>query len=163
MYHNGETAGYRKEALAMDFRDFIVLTIPSAQKVAEADGNEELIKIKYESTYLEVTFYPLEPGRPPKVCSDIVVAPAEGTTRNEFFRAVLDFNRKALGVLEASFKPTTALGNTFALTWHPSEGPKTKKRWQTEVRIFSKLFAEFHFDPDQSAAPDVSRQHYIRL
>lgn len=155
--------GYRAKALIMDFRDFIVLTIPSADKVAEANGNEELIKIKYESTYLEVTFYPLEPGRQPKVTSDVIVAPAEGSTRNEFFRAILDFNRKALGVLDASFKPTAVPGNTFALTWHPSGEAKTKKKWQTEVRLFSKLFAEFDFDPNQSTAPDVSRQHYIRL
>jgi len=147
----------------MFFNDFITEMSPSALNDADAEGNEQLLKIRYEETYLEVTLYPLEPGRASRVCSDVIVAPHEGGVQAEFFRNVLDFNRKALGVLNASIKPVENSDLSYRLTWHPDTFDKTKRQWQTEVRLFTKLFAKFDFDPQGSVGQDVSQQHYLRL
>jgi len=147
----------------MFFNDFITEMSPEALADADAEGNEQLLKLRYEDTYLEVTLYPLEPNRPTRVCSDVVVAPQEGGTQAEFYRKLLDFNRKALGVLNASFKPIENSDLSYRLTWHPESLEKTKRQWQTEVRIFTKLFAKFDVDAGSNVTQDVSHQHYLRL
>lgn len=147
----------------MFFNDFITEMSPSALTDAEADGNQQLLKLRYEDTYLEITFYPLEPGRASRVCSDVVVAPIEGGVQADFYRKLLEFNRKALGVLNASFKPDGNSDLSYRLTWYPATADKTKREWQTEVRLFAKLFEKFDFDSSNTASQDISQQHYLRL